>query len=351
MMMRDIFTQTVCPYSESAPRQSEGDLIELADGSLLLGWTCFTGGHQDFSTAHIAGKRSIDRGLTWSDAFVLQANFGQTNTMSVSFLRYHSDLLMFFLVKDNSYTSCHCYVKRSGDDGHTWSDAVKISDNAGYHVVNNARAILTDYGRILIPAAWNHDERKGQALGLCFYSDDGGLSWRQGQQPVELQNSQTGVQEPGLVELRDGSLMMIIRSDRGYIYQCRSQDGGDIWSRPEALPLVSGVSPATVKRIPATGQLLLVWNPSVYGRYAGWRDRWPLCSAVSDDDGETWHHIRYLEKTPGICHAYASLTLIDNAVFLTYYEWRDLPGKQNFEGTSLKLRIIPLTWFIGSTTT
>ncbi|MDD2578825.1 MAG: sialidase family protein [Eubacteriales bacterium] len=341
--MLDHVTLTVCPYSETSPRQSEGDLIELSDGSLLLGWTCFTGGHEDFSAAHIAGRRSVDGGLTWSDAFVLQANRGGANTMSVSFLRYHSELLMFFLIKDDSYTSCHCYVRRSGDDGRTWGEPIKVSAQPGYHVVNNARVLLTAYGRILVPAAWNQDERSGHALGLCFYSDDGGMSWQQGRQPVELAASRTGVQEPGLVELRDGSLMMIIRSDLGYIYQCQSKDGGDSWSSPEPMPLVSGVSPATVKRLPETGQLLMIWNPTVFGRFAGWRDRWPLCSAVSDDDGRTWHHIRYLEQTPGICHAYTSMTVIDHSLYLTYYEWQDLPGRRNFEGTSLKLNIIPLS--------
>ena len=340
------FQQIVCPYSASNLRNSEGDLIELSDGRILLGWSQFIGGHEDHSTAHIGGKISDDGGYTWSEPFILQPNMGKQTTMSLSFLRVDDSILMFYLVKEDINTDCICYMRKSKDEGQTWEEPYKIFTDPGYYVVNNARVILTSRNRIIIPAAYYTNIRQGNSFGICYYSDDGGISWHRGKGRVYLENSKTGIQEPGLVELKDGSLMMIIRSDRGYIYKSRSCDHGDTWSEPEATPLVSCISPATIKRIPNTDKLLIIWNPNVFGKNASWRDRWPLCSAISKDEGDTWENIKFLETYPQKAHAYTSITFIKDKAYLTYYEWNRLPGKQNFEGTCLKLRIIDKEWFI-----
>lgn len=345
MKLENNFEQIVGPHSEEAIRNSEGDLISLSDGRLLLGWTCFTGGYGDFDTANIIGRTSKDNGFTWSEPFELQANVGKVNTMSLSFLRFKEDLCMFFLVKESAHNSCQCYMRKSNDEGITWQDAIKVTSEVGYHVVNNARVILTKQNRIIVPAAFGVDETKGKAVGICYFSDDGGVSWNKSKDQVKLEDSKTGVQEPGLVELSDGSVLMIIRSDKGYIYKSKSKDGGNTWTKPEPMPLITCVSPATIKQIPGTNKLLIVWNPSVFGKYAKWGERWPLCSAISEDEGETWHNIKYLENTPGICHAYTSITFVEDKTYLTYYEWKALPGKHNFEGTSQKLRIINTFWF------
>ncbi len=54
------------------------------------------------------------------------------------------------------------------------------------------------------------------------------------------------------------------------------------------MPLALPCSPATIKRIENTNKLLLIWNSSVFGKYAKWTDRWPLCSVIAEDEGETW---------------------------------------------------------------
>ena len=49
--------------------------------------------------------------------------------------------------------------------------------------------------------------------------------------------------------------------------------------------------------------------------------------------------------SPEKCHAYTSITFIEQKVYLTYYEWYNLATNKDFEGTSLKLRIIDKEWF------
>ena len=102
--------------TDEHPRNSEGDTIALKDGSLLVGWTEFQRSNTDFTTAHIAGRRSADGGRTWGEEFVLQKNIGRMNTMSLSFfpVRESGDLLMFVLIK-NSKPDLDLVVCRSTD--------------------------------------------------------------------------------------------------------------------------------------------------------------------------------------------------------------------------------------------
>jgi len=62
--------------------------------------------------------------------------------------------------------------------------------------------------------------------------------------------------------------------------------------------IIAPVSPASIERIPQTGDLLLVWNnhaqiaPALKGK------RTPLTVAISHDDGKTWTHTKNLRDNP-----------------------------------------------------
>lgn len=66
-----------------------------------------------------------------------------------------------------------------------------------------------------------------RGIALWYYSDDDGVTWTESQTwwtlPVV---SVTGLQEPGVVELADGSLLSWSRTDQGCQYESRSRDGG-----------------------------------------------------------------------------------------------------------------------------
>jgi hypothetical protein len=103
------------------------------------------------------------------------------------------------------------------------------------------------------------------------------------------------VQEPGVVELKDGRIMMFIRSSCGSQMVSHSSDGGETWTKSQPSDMLSPLSPASIKRLPQTGDLLLVWNnhrdipPFLAGKRA------PLSMAVSKDDGKTWTLVKTLE--------------------------------------------------------
>jgi sialidase-1 len=172
---------------------------------------------------------------------------------------------------------------------------------------------------------------------------------------VDIPQGRRGADEPGVIELRDGRLLMMIRSDLGHIFRSYSSDAGAHWTAAEATSLDSPTAPSTIVRIPKTGDLLLIWNNHKPG-VKHMEDRFPLSTAISSDEGETWKHTRALDDTPGFTYAYTSVTFPkpDTAI-LTYYARAGaagstanapLPGEtQGQPSLSLKEKIVPVAWF------
>ena len=87
-----------------------------------------------------------------------------------------------------------------------------------------------------------------------------------------------------MVELKDGRLMMLSRTDQGSQFRSYSSDGGITWSPAEPSNIISPVSPCSIERMPSTGDLVLVWNDhsDVADAYRG--KRTPLHVAISRDE-------------------------------------------------------------------
>ena len=309
-------------------RNSEGDMIQLDDGRMLLAYSHFVGSSSDSTPAFIAGRYSNDGGLTWSeDDIVLVPNTADQNVMSVSLLRMENhDIGMFYLQK-NSIEDCRPVLRTTSDEGITWSDPLEcISDeDIGYFVLNNDRVVRLDSGRLVMPVAlhnrpdWTEPDWQGELM--CYLSDDDGKTWQKSQDAL-MGYSPTGsrvtTQEPGVIQLNDGSLMMFCRTDAGCQYASFSYDDGNTWVPLGQTNIISPKSPASIERIPSTGELLMVWNdhsmipPELQGK------RTPLCVGISDDEGRTWHKVLTLEDAADGRYCYTSIGFVDDRVLLSY---------------------------------
>jgi len=333
---KEIFELVVCPATRQNPRNTEADIVELRDGRLLLAYTDFY--HRswhDMSPARISGKISTDIGKTWSEPFTIQENIGTENVMESDLLRLGSgELALFFCVK-NSEADCKPYMIKSFDEGKSWSEPVPVAKfHGGYLTLNNDRAIQLSSGRLLLPSAMTPNVFAfPQLVSLCFFSDDNGRTWFRSKNVVSLSSSAQGASEPGVVELRDGRVLMWFRNTLGHIYKSYSEDEGETWSCPESMNVVSPCSPQNIKRNPSTGHLVLVWNNTTSLR------RNPLTMAVSTDEGETWENPRDIEVDERYSYSYPSVTFVKDLVLLTYYvhDEKDLL-------LHLKLRTIPVDW-------
>ena len=123
--------------------------------------------------------------------------------------------------------------------------------------------------------------------------DDEGETWAQcdGKIYIWRQDGFGGMfpcDEPSIAPAGDGRLLMFMRTTLGVLYQSWSEDEGETWSMPEPTQLSSSYSPARLRAVPGTGDLVCVWNQvSAREIEAGGR-RCRLSSAVSRDGGATW---------------------------------------------------------------
>lgn len=344
--------------SAANPRNSEGAFLTLRDGRLLFSYTRFTGGGADDAAADIAAVTSADGGLTWTDPSILVRNTGRQNVMSSSFLRLKDGRTALFYLRKNGPLDCRMFLQTSDDEGATWSEPVSVTTAQGYFVVNNDRIIQLRSGRLVVPAAYHRTKGPGEksgrdildyrAVALFYLSDDGGRTWRESTDwwTLPVPNA-SGLQEPGAVELRDGRLFAWARTDVGRQYGMESRDGGEHWTPPVPTDFVSPNSPLSMKRIPATGDLLAVWNDrsgrfplAAVDRFSWGRN--PLVAAVSKDDGLTWTNHRLVEGDHARGYCYTAIHFVGDQVLLAYCAGgKDDGGILN----RLRIRRVDVAWF------
>jgi len=310
------------------PRNSEGSFARLNSGRIIFYYTQFYGGAADESPARIAGIHSDDSGRTWSAPQPVVENVGGNNVMSVSLLRLASGKLALFYLVKNSWIDCRPYLRLSTDEGATWSEPKLVGNAPGYFVVNNDRLVQLSTGRLIVPVAFHrsrgtdpHSSKSfdSRAIAMWFYSDDEGQTWQESATwwaiPVR---SGSGLQEPGLVELADGKLFSWARTDHGLQYGFTSTDAGKSWTAPAPTELRSPNSPASIKRLPNSANLLAIFNDHS-GRYPFTKGkRTPLVAAISSDGGQTWPQVKPIEEDPDGWYCYTAIHFTDDAVLLAY---------------------------------
>jgi len=339
------------PATPAAPRQGEGDLIERKDGSLLIAWSDhYSGAGFDGTPSRISGRISQDGGNTWGERWTIVRDVaaeqgGGPSPRHVSLVRARNgDLIMTSAQLLPGMKREGMVVRRSTDDGQSWSEPKLITpNNDNRHLSNNACLRMLSTGRIILSC---REYVGGIRWPYCMYSDDDGYTWQAGQHVPDpeltpAQKRGQNVNEPSVAELADGRLLATMRSVAGGQFFSYSSDGGETWTKPYLSPLVGTCSPATIRRIPGTDDVLAVFT---YG-YSG---RTPLTSAISSDGGKTWRHLKLVEQSQYHGYCYTSITFIDERVYLTYMHYPNFTSLERFEMDfycDQRLTVLPIEWF------
>ena len=337
------------PPGPENPRNSEGDFLQLKDGRTMFVYTHFTGGGSDHAAGHLAARFSDDAGVNWTRKdVVVVPNEGGFNVMSVSLLRLRDGRIGLFYLRKNSLTDCRPLLRYSSDEARTWSDPVEvITDQVGYYVMNNDRVVETRSGRLICPVALHrtpdYEQPDWNGILMCYLSDDNGQNWRRSTatlKGVKPNGKRITFQEPGVVELADGRLMMFIRTGEGSQYLTWSTDDGETWSMPVASGIKSPKSPATIERIPGSGDLLMAWNDHTDIPATLRGKRTPFAVAISKDHGKTWVQRRVLEDDPNGWYCYTAMDFVDGRVLLGHCAGDRRRGGLN----TTQITSFPIAW-------
>jgi len=289
-----------------------GPFVTTADGALL-------------TSDKVHALRSTDGGQTWTKhaMFADPGAFNAANEMLLLTTRSGAVVFVFSNLAERHWKwidAAHdatpesrvpAYVIRSTDHGRTWSEPVMLHDDwtgANRTILQTATGDIVFTSMLML-----HDP--GRHATVTYVSDDDGVTWQRSN-VIDLggRGHHDGAMEATIVELRDGRLWMLIRTNEDRFWQAFSEDGGRTW--PVLMPsdIDASAAPAQLARL-QSGRIAMAWNrlypegqtsyprlwneelgptymgskdPSQWSRSNPINHREELALSFSDDDGVTW---------------------------------------------------------------
>jgi hypothetical protein len=206
------------------------------------------------------------------------------------------------------------YAMRSLDGGKTWEPPIKLHDEWSGCVRN---MIQTRDGKVVF-TAMRLLNRPGRHSVLTYSSTDEGATWKPSN-VIDLGGNghHGGATEATAIELKDGRLWKLIRTNLGVFWEAYSEDGV-YWREMGPTKIEASSAPGQLTRL-ASGRILLVWNrPLPEGKteypLSGGDNEWSetpvsnhrneLSIAFSEDEGRTWREPMVIARKPDEWLAY-----------------------------------------------
>ena len=278
---------TLHPKAAALPFTHQGPFVTAADGGVL----CI-----DAKNA----LRSTDEGRTWSSTplFAEPAKFNVSNERAL--LRTREGVIISAWMNgaerkepkgwhwgepgvDWKAFVLPTYSCRSTDDGKTWDKPVLLSTpwcGCIHSMIQMKSGRIVLVGQEIIPQ-WRH-------ATVMWVSDDLGKSWQRGDM-LDYgvgTHDHAGSLEGSVIERKDGSLYLLLRTESGFLWEATSRDGLK-WTGLKQTNIASGTCCPQLARL-SNGRIALLWNaPPRHDPKSG-SSRVELSLAFSDDEAATW---------------------------------------------------------------
>lgn len=280
--------------------------LEEIPGGLIAAW--FGGKHEKNPDVGIWTSR-FQNGK-WSEPIevangIQNANLRYPTWNPVLFQWPNGDLLLFYK-EGPAPDEWWGMMKRSKDNGKSWSEAEKLPKNIIGPVKNKPEMI----GKTLLSPSSTED--KGWRLHMEF-TEDQGKTWTR---TAMLNARKDAAIQPSILKLKDGRLSLVCRSKTGFILQSFSNDNGKTWTKLSKTNLLnpnSGIDAVSLK----DGRHLIVYNPTT--EKTG--NRGILAVAISED-GLTWKNIIELENEMGSEFSYPAIIQTSDGNIHITYTWK-----------------------------
>jgi Tol biopolymer transport system component len=341
---------TVAKSASDYTRKSEGDVIELSHGRLLLVYMEFAGDGSDFAKTRLVSQESSDGGRSWGRHRVItETESGDLNVYSPSLIRALNGGILLVFMRQHRPGTLTNHVWKSMDEGETFTPLSEFVPRQDFSLCNGTIKRLSS-GRLLLPASPPQPGKPaetGPYSATTLYSDDDGLTWHVS--PSRIALPKRGAMEPHVEETGDGRVLMVMRNQLGKLYFSESSDEGATWSAPWASDLITPESCPELTRIPGTGDLLMIWNHQYDASFRShYGKRSPLTCAISKDDGKTWQSVRDIETDPNRAFSNPSCRFTrDGKAIVNYWTCEYLPDWRMQDVIDLRVAVINAEWFYG----
>lgn len=184
-------------------------IICTEKGTLITYFEFRCGEGGDWANISIGMRKSVDDGTTWSDRKIIIESNGETINNPVMI----ADREIIHFLWEKNYNEC--YWQFSTDEGESWSEPKNITaafdDVKGEFAwesfaVGPGHGIRTGNGRLVVPVWLSKQRNHGSPVSACIYSDDRGENWKCGALVLGTDKIKN-LNETCVAELSDGKLL------------------------------------------------------------------------------------------------------------------------------------------------